>query len=122
MWFYRRILCIPWTALQTNKTDLQKMGQERKLVCCIKQRQLKFPGHVIGKGKLEDVALSRRIPGSAQGVPSVSHLLATLNIVPKSWTIMGCCPKQNKLEKHHSTSTAGTAMLSKERVCLVLWT
>jgi len=39
------------------------MGQERKLLCCIEQRQLKFVGHVIRKGVLEDLALSGRIPG-----------------------------------------------------------
>jgi len=39
------------------------MGQERKLLCCIEQRQLNFSGHVIRKGELEDLALSGRIPG-----------------------------------------------------------
>ena len=63
MWFYCRILRVLWTALQTNGTILQKMEQEHKLLCCIKQRQLKFLGHAIRKGKLEDLALSGRIPG-----------------------------------------------------------
>jgi len=39
------------------------MGQERKLLCCIEQRQLIFLGHVIRKGELEDLDLSGRIPG-----------------------------------------------------------
>ena len=69
MWFYRRILRIPWTAHQTNVSVLQRMGQERKLICCIEQRQLKFLGHAIRKGELEDLALSSRIPGKrASGV------------------------------------------------------
>jgi len=62
MWFYRRILRIPWTAHQTNVSVLQRMGQVRKLLCCIEQRQLKFLGHVIRKGEHEDLALSSRIP------------------------------------------------------------
>ena len=53
MWFYRRILRIPWTAHQANVSVLQRMGQERRLLCCIEQRQLKFLGHVIRKGELE---------------------------------------------------------------------
>ena len=57
-----QILCVPWTALQTNETVLQKMGQERKLLCCIEHRQLKFLGHVIRKGELENFAPSSRIP------------------------------------------------------------
>ena len=63
MWFHRRILRIPWTAHQTNVSVLQETGQDRKLLCCIEQRQLKFLGHVIRKGELEDLALSGRIPG-----------------------------------------------------------
>ena len=63
MWFYLRILRIPWTANQTNVLVLERMGQERKLLCCIEQRQLKFLSHVIRKGELEDLALSGRIPG-----------------------------------------------------------
>jgi len=62
MWFYRRILRIPWTAHRTNVSVLQRMRQESKLPC-IKQRQLKFLGPVIRKGELEDLALSGSIPG-----------------------------------------------------------
>ena len=76
MWFYRRILHIPWTALQTNETVLQKMGHERKLLCCIEQRQIKFLGHAKRKGELEDLE-------SVQGMPGVSHLLTTLGICTK---------------------------------------
>jgi len=57
MWFYRRIPRIPWTAHQTNVSVLQRMGQERKLLCCIEQRQLKCLGHVIRKGELEDLKI-----------------------------------------------------------------
>jgi len=63
MWFYCRIFHIPWTVHQTNVSVFQRMGQERKLLCCIEQRQLKFVGHVICKGELEDLALSGRMPG-----------------------------------------------------------
>ena len=33
---------------------------------------------------------------------------------------MECCPKQNKLEKHHSSSRAGTSMIPKEKENLAL--
>ena len=65
MWFYRRILRIPCTALQTNQAVLQKIGQERKLLCCVEQRQLKFLGHAIRKGEHEDLALNDRICGKS---------------------------------------------------------
>jgi len=32
MWFYRKILRIPWTALQTNVTALQRMDPKRKVL------------------------------------------------------------------------------------------
>ena len=48
---------------QANVTVLQGMRQERKFLCCIEKRQLKFFGHVIRKGELEDLALSYIIPG-----------------------------------------------------------
>jgi len=38
VWFNRRILRIPWKALQTNVSVLQRMGKESKLLCCIEQR------------------------------------------------------------------------------------
>jgi len=63
MWFYSRILRIPWTAHQANVSVLQRMGQERKPLCCTEQRQLRFLDQVIPKGELEDLALSGRIPG-----------------------------------------------------------
>ena len=63
MWFYRRILHIPWTAHQTNEKVLQKMNQKRNLLRCIEKRQLEFVGHVIRKEKIENLALSGRFPG-----------------------------------------------------------
>ena len=63
MWFYRRILHIPWTAHQTNEKVLQKMNQKRNLLRCIEKRQLEFVGHVIRKEKIENLALSGRLPG-----------------------------------------------------------
>jgi len=35
MWFYRGILRIPWTALQTIMAVFQRMGQRRKPLCYV---------------------------------------------------------------------------------------
>ena len=77
MLFYLRILRIPWTALQTNEAVLQKMGQERKLLCCIKQRQLKFLVHVIRNGELENLVLRSRI--SVKGARGAQRFTFTNN-------------------------------------------
>ena len=91
------------------------MGQERNLLCCIKQRQLKFLGHVIRKGELEDLALSGRIPRKRARASSVSHSLTTLNICAKILDNYRLLPETEKLKKHHSTSRAGTALIPKEK-------
>ena len=67
MWFYRRILRIPRTALETNEKVLQKTNQKRNLLRCIEKRQLKFVGHVIRKEKIENLALSGILPGKRAG-------------------------------------------------------
>jgi len=44
--------------------SFKKLRQERKLLCCMEQKQLKFLAHVIRKEEeLEDLAQSGRIPG-----------------------------------------------------------
>ena len=63
MWFYRRILHIPWTAHQTNEKVLQKMNQKRNLLRCIEKRQLELVGQVIRKEKIENLVLSGRLSG-----------------------------------------------------------
>ena len=39
------------------------MNQKRNLPRCIEKRQLEFVGHVIRKEKIENLALSERLPG-----------------------------------------------------------
>ena len=61
MWLYRRILCIPWTALQTNEKVLQKMDKNAN--CFVVSNSDSSNFNAIRRGKLEDLALSGRIPG-----------------------------------------------------------
>ena len=42
MWFYRRILKIPWTARQSNVDVLQQIEEQRQLIKNIRKRQAKF--------------------------------------------------------------------------------
>ena len=99
MWFYRRIIRIPRTALQTSETVLQKMGLERKLLCCIEQRQLEVLRHEIRKGELEDLASNSRIAVKYAKDASVSHLLTTLNICTKMLDNYGMLPETEQTGK-----------------------
>ena len=51
IWFYRRMLRIPWTARRTNQEVLQRVGVGRELMTVIMKRQVGFLGHLLrGKG------------------------------------------------------------------------
>ena len=63
MWFFRRMMKIPWTARMTNVAVLQTAGYQRKMLATIKRRQMKFLGHVYRKGSIENLALTGKING-----------------------------------------------------------
>ena len=45
MWFYRRLLRIKWTDKVTNKSVLEQIGTNRKILHLINERKLKYIGH-----------------------------------------------------------------------------
>ena len=53
MWFYRRMMRIPWTARVANVEVLRKAGVGRCLMRKIWRRQLKFLGYIVGAQELE---------------------------------------------------------------------
>ena len=63
LWYYRRILRIPWTAHETNQSVLERVGQEKQLLNIIRKRQISFLGHAIRKDEMENLCLSGKIPG-----------------------------------------------------------
>ena len=63
MWFYRRMLRVPYTAHVTNDSVLQRVDQDRQLLNVIQTRQIKFAGHVIRKGGMEELCLAGKVLG-----------------------------------------------------------
>jgi hypothetical protein len=55
MWFLRRIMRIPWTARKTNTEILIEANEQRHIIVDLRSRQTKFIGHVLEKGKLQDI-------------------------------------------------------------------
>lgn len=47
MWLHRRMLRIPWTAMQTNEAVLNRAGAVRELFQTIKIRKISYLGHVL---------------------------------------------------------------------------
>ena len=63
MWFFRRMLKISWTERVTNEAVLQRAGACRELMKTIRQRQLRFLGHVMRMGQLESVCVMGKVEG-----------------------------------------------------------
>ena len=63
MWYIRRILRISWTEKKTNEEVLEMAECTRSLLKVIRQRQLKFFGHVNRSDRLEKKLLCGKING-----------------------------------------------------------
>ena len=64
VWFYRRMLRIPWTARRTNEEVLQRMGVGRELMTLIMKRQLGFLGHLLRGEGMERECLLGMVEGT----------------------------------------------------------
>ena len=51
MWFFRRMMRIPWTAKKTNEEVLTEAQTTTQLMSKIRKRQAKFVGHVIRRNQ-----------------------------------------------------------------------
>ena len=60
---YRRALRIPYTEHVSNAEVLDRMGQQRKLLGRIKERKLKYFGHVTLHNSLEKDVMLGPMPG-----------------------------------------------------------
>ena len=63
MWFFRRMLKISWTDRVRNDEVLVRAGTKREIMKTIRQRQLRFLGHVMRLQQLENVCVSGRVEG-----------------------------------------------------------
>ena len=64
----RKVLRIPWTAHHTNESVLQEAGYHRQFLGTIKQRKLKYLGHVMRKEgeNLEKTVIQGSVPGKRE--------------------------------------------------------
>ncbi len=83
MWFYRRVLKIPWTAHTRNENVLQMIDQEQSLLRTIEERRNKFVGHAIRKGKVEELSLSGKLIVSRGRVRQRKMFLEDFNMKPR---------------------------------------
>ena len=62
-WFYRRMLRISWKENVTNVEVDRRMNKSTSLPIDIVHRQLTFLGHILRKGELENLVVTRFIDG-----------------------------------------------------------
>ena len=75
MWTFRRMLRVSYTARKTNVEVLEMANKNRSLLQNIRNRQLKFVGHVLRKRKLEHLSLTGKITGRrAPGKQRITYL------------------------------------------------
>ena len=63
MWFFRRMLKIPWTAKRSNEEVLKEVDQTRRIMDHFRKRQSSFFGHIMRRGKLEHTITAGKIEG-----------------------------------------------------------
>ena len=72
---------ISWIDKKTNKKVLEMMGEERKLLKTIHQRQLKFVGHIVREQSIEKLSLEGRVGGCRSRGRQRQDFLQCLTIV-----------------------------------------
>ena len=63
LWFYRRMLKVSWTKHVSNEEILRRVGNPDRLMDVIRDRQLRFLGHVIREDGVEKLVLTGKIEG-----------------------------------------------------------
>ena len=63
IWFYRRILRIPYTAHVKNEVVLDRMSENRELINIIRSQQIKFFGHIMRNKSIKNITMTEKIKG-----------------------------------------------------------
>ena len=63
-WCYRRMQKISWTERKSNDEVLRSVGVEKELLNGIKEQQMKFFGHIVREGNIEELITTGRIEGT----------------------------------------------------------
>ena len=74
LWFYRRMMKIPWTKRITNEEVLQLVNKNRRMMTTIR-RQLQFMGHVTTEDGLEKLRIEGKVDGKkGRGRPRQNYM------------------------------------------------
>ncbi|KAG1653599.1 hypothetical protein GQR58_025468 [Nymphon striatum] len=85
-WTYRRILTISWTDRITNEKVLQLMRTEEILLKRLKERKVRFAGHVMRGSSGDLLNLILEVEGSIEGVRNRGRQRRTRGDDVKEWS------------------------------------
>ena len=75
MWCHRRMLKLPWTERKANEEVLQMASAERNIIATIRSRQMRFLGHIMRRGELEDLSITGKLDGKRpRGRPRFTYI------------------------------------------------
>jgi hypothetical protein len=57
------MLKVPWTDKIANENILKQVNEKRKTIKELRKKQSRFIGHILGKGKLENIVTTGKIKG-----------------------------------------------------------
>uniref|UniRef100_A0A914X2B8 Reverse transcriptase domain-containing protein n=1 Tax=Plectus sambesii TaxID=2011161 RepID=A0A914X2B8_9BILA len=63
LWVWRRMLRVPWTAMVTNKTILERIKSKGSLEGKITKQQLSYFGHIMRANSLETALMLSKVSG-----------------------------------------------------------
>ena len=87
MWCWRRMQKISWVEKKSNAHVLQSINSERELIKTIRIRQMRFLGHVMRRGELENLSLTGKIEGKrARGRQRDTYMKTLSRNIDGNWT------------------------------------
>ena len=86
LWFWRRLLRVPWTARRSNQSVLKEISPEYSLEGLMLKLKLQYLGHLIGRtDSLEKTLMLRKIEGKrGRGQQRMRWLDGTINSIDMS--------------------------------------
>src|SRR5215469_8723386 len=75
MWFWKRLLKVSWIERISNEIILERMNSSREIMKQIRQKQLKFLGHILREQKVESRVLTGTTGrGRPKGRPRTTYM------------------------------------------------
>ena len=104
IWFLRRMLRLPWKGRLTNERVMEMVGVRRELLGAVKKRQLKFLGHLLRHGCLEEEVFLGKIEGRrARGRQGLKFESSLVEEIPGEMTGAGLVRLAQDRERRRST-------------------